>query len=76
MEVDIFCARHAVVVPWHAQNVIVCTDLAGEVQDSRWTQHEFLSRKERTAMNSLVPFLPVPQGRIGLRRRHREVARK
>ena len=22
---------------------------------------------ERTAMNSLVPFLPVPQGRIGLR---------
>jgi len=22
---------------------------------------------ERTAMNGLVPFLPVPQGRIGLR---------
>ena len=22
---------------------------------------------ERTAMNSLVPFLPVPQGRLGLR---------
>ena len=29
--------QHAVVVSWHAQKVVVCTDLAREVQDSGLT---------------------------------------
>ena len=29
-------------------------------------KHDFYLGTERTAMNSFVPFLPVPQGRIGL----------
>ena len=41
MDVDTFCARHAVAVPWHAQKVIVRSDSAGEAQDSRWTQTRF-----------------------------------
>ena len=61
MEVDTFCARHAV-VPWHAQKVIVRIYLTGEARDSGWAQ----TRSERAVMNSLVPFLPVLQGRIGL----------
>ena len=37
-------------------------------QDSGWTQTRFFYLgTERTAMNSLVLFLPVPQGRIGSR---------
>ena len=30
-------------------------------------KHDFYLGTERTTMNSLVPFLPVPQGRAGLR---------
>ena len=41
MEVDTFCARRVVAVTWHAQKVIVRTDLAGEAQDSGWTQTRF-----------------------------------
>ena len=70
MEVDTFCVQHAVVaVPWHVQKVIVRSDLAGEAEDSGWTQTNtvFYLGTERTAINGLVPFLPVPQGRIGLR---------
>ena len=44
MEVDTFCARHAGVVPWRARKVIVRIDLAGEAQDSGWTQTRILSR--------------------------------
>ena len=42
MEVDTICAQHAVAVPWHAQKVIVRSDLAGEPQDSGWTRTCFL----------------------------------
>ena len=63
MDVETFCARHAVAVPRYAQKVIVRSDLAGEGQGSRWTQTRiFYLGTERTAMNSLIPFLPVPQG--------------
>ena len=55
-------------VPWHAQKVIVRRDLAGEARGSGWTTNTiFYLGTERTAMNSPVPFLPVPQGRVGLR---------
>ena len=57
MEVDIFCAQYAVAVPWHAQKVIVRSDLAGEAEASGWTQTRyFYQGTDRTAMNSLVPF--------------------
>ena len=63
-----FLHKHAVVVWCHAQKVIVRAGFAGEAQDSGWTQTRFLYRgTERTAKNSLVPFHPVPQGRIELR---------
>ena len=58
--------QHAVVLSWHVQNVVVRTDLAGEAQDSGWTQTRFYLGTERTTMNSLVPFRSVPQGRIEL----------
>ena len=68
MEVDTFCERHAVAVPWHAQKVIVRSDLAGEAQDSEWIQtRSCYLGTERTATNSVVPSLPVPQGRRGFR---------
>ena len=57
-------------MPWNAQKVIVGSGLAGEAKDSGWTQTRFVSEElgtERTAMNSLVPFLPVLHGRIGLK---------
>ena len=41
VEVDAFCARHAVAVPWYAQKVILRIDLAGEAQDSGWIQTRF-----------------------------------
>ena len=62
MEVDTFWAQHAVAVLWHAQKVIARSDLVGKAQDSGWTQ-----RNGTNGHDSLVPFLPVPQGRIGLR---------
>ena len=43
MEVDTICAQHAVAVPWHAQKVIVRSDLAGEAQDSGWAQTRFFT---------------------------------
>ena len=49
--------KHAVVVSWHAQKVIVRSDLAGEAEASGWTQTRyFYQGTDRTAMNSLVPF--------------------
>ena len=63
-----FAHQHAVAVPWHAQKVVVRSDLAGEAQDCGCgLQHNFYLGTERTAMNSLVPFLPVLQDRTGLR---------
>ena len=38
MEVDTFCAQDAVAVLWHAQKVIVRSDLAVEAQDYGWTE--------------------------------------
>ena len=38
MEVDTICAQHAVAVPWHAQKVIVRSDLAVEAEDYGWTE--------------------------------------
>ena len=57
--------QHPVVVSWHVLKVIVRTDLAGEAQDSGWTQtRDFYLGAERATMNSLVPVRSVPQGRI------------
>ena len=38
LEVDTFCAQDAVAVLWHAQKVIVRSDLAVEAQDYGWTE--------------------------------------
>ena len=38
-----FAHQHAVAVPWHAQKLIVRSDLAGEAQDSGWTQTRFFT---------------------------------
>ena len=48
MEVGTFCTQHAVAVPWHAQKVIVRTDLSGEAQDSGWTQTRFFLPRNGT----------------------------
>ena len=65
---DTFCAKHAVVdVPWHVKKVIVRSDWLARPKILDGPKHDFFLGTERTAMNRFVPFLPVPQGRIGLR---------